>query len=132
MFPQEKIMKSTISLVALLLAGALPIAATAAEPAKHPAMEPGPATSQPAAGDAAEPAKHPAMEPSPATSQPAPGDAGRTEVPPRFKELDRDKDGQISKDEAKVSAEIEARFETLDSDRNGKVSLIEWAASEKM
>ena len=102
-------MKSTISLLALVLAGALPIAATAAEPAKHPAMEP-----------------------SPATSQPAPGDAGRTEVPPRFKELDRDKDGQISKDEAKVSAEIEARFETLDSDRNGKVSLIEWAASEKM
>jgi hypothetical protein len=123
------IMKSTISLLALVLAGALPITATAAEPAKHPAMESSPATSQPAP---AEPAKHPAMESSPATSQPAPAQAGRTEVPARFKELDRDKDGQISKDEAKVSAEIETRFETLDTDRNGKVSLIEWAATEKM
>ncbi|NMG74678.1 hypothetical protein [Aromatoleum diolicum] len=96
-------MKSTISLVALILAGALPMTSTAAEPAKSP----------------------------PATLEASPVDAGRTEVPPMFKELDQDKDGQVSKDEAKRSAEILARFDTLDSDRNGKVSIVEWAAVER-
>ena len=47
-----------------------------------------------------------------------------------FKELDRDKDGQVSKDEAKRSADVQARFDQLDSDRDGKVSMTEWNAGK--
>jgi len=109
-------MKSTISLVALVLAGALPIGALAADPPKSPA--------------ATEPAPMPA-QPAPDAGKAAPPEAGKTEMPPMFKELDLNKDGQVSKDEAKRSADVLARFETLDSDHNGKVSLVEWNTSEK-
>lgn len=101
-------MKSTISLATLVLAGALPLGALAADPPKSPA----------------------AAEPAPMPAQPVP-DAGKTEVPPMFKELDQNKDGQVSKDEAKRSADVLARFETLDSDHSGKVSLVEWNMAEK-
>ena len=102
-------MKSTLSLLAVLLVGALPIAAGAAEPAKSP----------------------PALQPGTAPAPPAVPDAGKIEVPPMFKELDQNKDGQITKDEAKRSAETLARFDSLDTDHNGKVSLLEWNAGEK-
>lgn len=101
-------MKSTISLVALVLAGALPIGAMAADPPKSPA----------------------ATDPAPMPAQPAP-DVGKTEVPPMFKELDQNKDGQVSKDEAKRSAEVQTLFDSMDSDRNGKISLVEWNTNEK-
>ncbi len=48
-----------------------------------------------------------------------------------FKELDRDKDGQISKDEAKRSADVQTRFDELDANRDGKVSMTEWNSSPK-
>lgn len=48
-----------------------------------------------------------------------------------FKELDRDKDGQVSKDEAKRSADVQMRFDELDANRDGKVSMTEWNSSPK-
>lgn len=48
-----------------------------------------------------------------------------------FKELDRDKDGQVSKDEASRSADVQARFDELDANRDGKVSMTEWNSSPK-
>lgn len=84
-------MKNILTVLALAITGAMPIAATAADP----------------------------------------GASGRTELPAMFKELDQDKDGQISKDEAKRSAEVQTNFDSMDTDRNGKISLIEWGAADK-
>lgn len=72
---------------------------------------------------ASDPAKGtaPTTAPAPATGKPA-------EIPPLFIELDKDKDGQVSKAEAKRSAEVSARFDELDSDRSGKISVAEWQA----
>ena len=89
-------MKTSRHLLSLILAGALPVAALAAEPMNTPA-------------------------PAAATG----------EVAPMFKELDRDHDGQVSKSEAKRSAEIQKRFDTLDLDRNGKLSVTEWNTAEQ-
>lgn len=132
-------MKNILTVLALTVAGALPVAATAADPAQPatPAQratpaEPGPKT--PSATPAA-PAT-PAQPASPAgdakgVMQGVPPEAGRTELPPMFRELDQDKDGQISKGEAKRSAETQASFDSMDTDRNGKISLIEWGAADK-
>ena len=59
-----------------------------------------------------------------------PAELGKPEVPPLFKELDKNRDGQVTRDEAKRSAEILSTFDTLDTDHNGKVSLLEWNAAE--
>ncbi|HJV28605.1 MAG TPA: EF-hand domain-containing protein [Aromatoleum sp.] len=102
-------MKTALSIVALVLAGALPLGASAADATKSaPAMGTGSTT------------------PSPTT----PAELGKPEVPPMFKELDTNRDGQISRDEAKRSAEILSTFDSLDTDHNGKVSLLEWNAAE--
>ena len=55
----------------------------------------------------------------------------QAETPPMFKELDRNKDGQISKREARRSADLNTRFDTLDTDKNKQISLAEWMADEK-
>lgn len=110
-------MNPKMSLVTMLLAGTLPLAAVAAEQMKSPAAIEREATP---------------MQPAPPGAQPPPGAApATTEVPPLFKELDRDSDGQISKDEAKRSAETQAQFETLDANGDGKISLAEWKAQVK-
>lgn len=65
-------------------------------------------------------------------ADPAPaGAAGMDAVPPMFKQLDSNKDGQISMEEAKRSAETSAAFAAIDTDKNGKLSLAEWTAHEK-
>ncbi|TVO58769.1 hypothetical protein [Denitromonas halophila] len=69
-----------------------------------------------------------AANPTPAT--PASG-SGTDAVPPMFQELDRDKDGQINKEEAKRSADASASFASIDTDKNGKLSVAEWTAHEK-
>lgn len=62
-----------------------------------------------------------------------PGMSGTTsgDTSSMFKELDRDKDGQVSKDEAKRSADVQARFDQIDANRDGKVSMTEWNSSTK-
>lgn len=95
-------MKSKISLVALLLTGALPLAAIAADAP--------PASTAPAMPDSAAP---------------------KSDSAPMFKQLDRNSDGMVSKEEAKRSADVQARFSTLDADGNGSITLAEWTAAEK-
>lgn len=51
-------------------------------------------------------------------------------LPPLFKELDTDKDGQVTRDEAKRSADATARFGEIDSNRDGRLSPAEWKAAE--
>ena len=60
-----------------------------------------------------------------------PAEAGKTELPSMFKELDQNKDGQVSKEESKRSAEVQTSFDSIDSDRNGKISVAEWNMAEK-
>ena len=100
-------MKTILSLVALALACALPIGASAADPAQA-----APATGTPA-------------------PKAMPAEAGKTELPSMFKELDQNKDGQVSKEESKRSAEVQARFDAMDTDRNGKITVAEWNMAEK-
>jgi hypothetical protein len=95
-------MNSTYSSIALLAALALPISAIAAD---------NPSTS-PAAPKAAVPAQ-------PAKSQAALG---------KFESIDANKDGYITRDEAKKSDILNQRFTQLDLDRDGKLSGIELKA----
>jgi hypothetical protein len=95
-------MKTMMSLLAVALASALPLAALGAEPANTPKAV------TPAEQDAAKPA-----------------------ADPMFEQLDQDKDGQISQGEAKRSADVQARFKQLDTDHSGMISLAEWNAGEK-
>lgn len=50
----------------------------------------------------------------------------QAQVPDQFKRLDKDKDGLISKSEAKRNKDLNARFDDVDSDHDGKVSLTEF------
>lgn len=115
-----------IALAALFLAGALPMARAA---------DTGSA-GMPTAGGAASDIYRPAGDPAPAdaSSGTAAGMAGRIgqdPVPPMFRELDQDKDGQISRDEAKRSADTTARFEEIDVDHDGRISAAEWIRAEE-
>lgn len=103
-------MKSKISVVALRLTGTLPLAAISAEPTRPPAADAPPASTAPAMPDSATP---------------------KSDSAPMFKQLDRNGDGQVSKEEAKRSADAQSRFSALDADGNGSISLAEWNASEK-
>jgi EF hand domain-containing protein len=111
-------MKTALSIVALVLAAALPLGASAADATKStPAMGTGSTTGQ----------TTPSQTMPSATT---PAELGKPEVPPLFKELDKNRDGQVTRDEAKRSAEILSTFDSLDTDHNGKVSLLEWNAAE--
>lgn len=132
-------MKNILTVLALAVAGSMPVAVTAADPAQPatPAQRATPAT--PATPTQSVTPAVPATPAQPATpagaaKTPPQGvapEAGRTELPPMFKELDQDKDGQISKDESKRSAETQSSFDSMDTDHNGKISLVEWSAADK-
>lgn len=111
-------MKTKISLVALALAGSLPMAALAAPPTDKSTATGQYQATQPAAPATAAPA-------TPAVPQEGIGAA-----PPMFKQLDKDHDGQVSKDEAKAAPDVLAAFKTVDSDHNGKLSAAEWNSAE--
>lgn len=95
-------MKCKPPLITLSFLAALPLGAIAAEPATQaPAGSP------------------PAKE---ATSAPA----AKTQTPPLFEQLDTNRDGYVTAEEAKRSADITARFKELDRNHDGKVSLAEF------
>jgi len=134
-------MKRKLTLTALIVAAALPLAAAAqgygGGQGASPSRDTTPSGTTPAtpatpgaAGSPATPAT-PATPVSPGermgTGTSATGDTGAT----MFKELDRDKDGQVTKDEAKRSADVQARFNALDANHDGKVSMAEWTAGNK-
>lgn len=118
-------MTSHIPLATLLLAGALPLAGIADDQnGGMPAAAASPPDIDRSAADAG-PAG--AMSGTPGTV----GSIGPGAVPPLFNELDQDKDGQISRDEAKRSADTTARFDEIDADRDGKLSAAEWIMAEE-
>lgn len=57
---------------------------------------------------------------------PAAGDAGDSNI---FRELDVNRDGFVSKEEARRSADISARFNDLDSDKDNRISASEFRKS---
>lgn len=137
-------MTRKLTLAALIVSAALPLTVAAqgygggqgASPSRDttpsgttPATPATPATPG-AAGSPATPAT-PATPASPGermgTGTAATGDTGAT----MFRELDRDKDGQVTKDEAKRSADVQARFDALDANHDGKVSMAEWSSGQR-
>jgi len=115
-------MKRKLTLTALVMAASLPMAVLA-QGGGYQDSTPGTDSAQPKATQGG--------------STTTPGATGTTgamkggDTSSMFKELDRDKDGQISKDEAKRSADVQARFDEIDADRDGKVSMNEWNSSSK-
>lgn len=69
--------------------------------------------------------------PDPGNTNPPAMSAPASPPAPLFAELDKDRDGAITKLEAKRSAEISARFDELDADHNGKISIAEWQAAAR-
>jgi len=117
-------MKRKLTLTALVMAAALPLTvfAQGGGGTYQDATKPSPRM------EAQDPKGSPDAPVTPGTAPTSPGMSGDTSS--MFKELDRDKDGQVSKDEAKRSADVQARFDQLDSNRDGKVSMTEWNAGK--
>jgi hypothetical protein len=114
-------MKRKLTLTTLILAAGLPMAAMA--------QGAGGGTYQ----DATKPTPH-TTAPTPKDTPDGPAGAGMApaggDTSAMFKDLDRDKDGQVSKEEAKRSADVEKRFDTLDANHDGKVSMSEWSSGK--
>lgn len=87
-------MKRRLSLSALLLLGALPLGALAAQTDRYAQA--------------------------PAASPPA------KEAAPLFEQLDANRDGFVTMEEAKRSADVTARFKALDANGDGKISADEF------
>lgn len=90
-------------LATLILLGIVPLAGFAAEPGSQAGSPPGAAK---------------------------PSDTGTTQAPADFKRLDKDKDGMLSKDEAKADKKLTAQYDKLDADHDGKLTLTEWQAGK--
>ncbi|WP_310449747.1 hypothetical protein [Sulfuritalea sp.] len=73
---------------------------------------------------AADPAPPMSSTPAPAAT-PGPAATG-AQAAPIFEQLDGNRDGFVTKDEAKRSADVTARFKELDADRDGKISAVEF------
>lgn len=71
-----------------------------------------------------------AAEPAPAGGPPAretpAAPAAKAWMPPLFEQLDSNRDGYVTKEEAKRSAEVTARFKELDSDQDGRIGTAEF------
>lgn len=104
-------MKPHLRLATLILLGAVPLAGMSADTGSSSGS-----TSTP--GGMSGP-----------SAQPDTSDAQTSQVPAQFRRLDKNKDGMISKDEAKRSKEVSARFDEIDTDHDGKISLSEWKAA---
>ena len=78
----------------------------------------------PLAAIAADPAPAASGTPAPATT-PGPAATG-AQAAPIFEQLDSNRDGFVTKEEAKRSADVTARFKALDADRDGKISAAEF------
>jgi Ca2+-binding EF-hand superfamily protein len=61
-----------------------------------------------------------------AQAQAAPADARSL-----FTKVDADKDGKVSKDEAKMLPAVSGRFDELDKDKDGFLSMDEFSAAVK-
>ncbi len=87
-------------------------------PADTTATEPAPATTEPAPAPEATP---PAMEPAPAPATgAAPMDSGTS-----FADMDKNKDGGVSKDELADTEMLHQHFSAADKDGNGSLSQAE-------
>lgn len=90
-------MKPKFTLATLCIAAALPLGALAAEPTTTGMPE--------------------------TRNTPVPAASGGTqEAAPLFEQLDANRDGFVTKAEAKRSAEVTSRFKDLDADGNGRIS----------
>lgn len=120
-------MKRKLTLTAVILAAGLPMAVFAQggyqEPATPTPRAQGTTDGAPATGTGG-PTSSPGTTGSGTTGTGTVG--GTASDASLFKELDKDKDGQVSKDEAKRSADVQARFKDLDKDGDGKISMTEW------
>lgn len=123
-------MKRKLTLTAVILAAGLPMAAFAQGGTYPDSTRPNPQTGTQGATDGA-----PATGTRGPTSSPGTTGSGTTGTgtvggastdAAMFKELDQNKDGQVSKDEAKRSADVQTRFDDLDKDSDGKISMTEW------
>lgn len=121
--------RKTLSIFVIALATAM--LATAAcnrqtepeAPADTTATEPAPAATEPApAPEATAPAPAPATEPGPvpATGSAAPMDSGMS-----FADMDKNKDGGVSKDELADTEMLHQHFSAADKDGNGSLSQAE-------
>lgn len=128
----------------LVLGGLLPLAGMAADPGNGTPAGTIPGADRPPASTQAPPTQpyEPGPPPGPAsatTTDGSPGPGGTLPpgtsprddgMAPMFKELDTNKDGYISRDEARRSADTSARFNEMDADRDGRISAAEWKAAE--
>lgn len=96
-------MKRKLSLSALLLLGALPLGVLAAQYDQY--------------------AQAPAASPPVKEQAPA---AAPAQTPPLFGQLDVNRDGAVTVEEAKRSADVTARFKELDANRDARISADEF------
>lgn len=84
----------------------------------------------PMAATAAEKSSGPSATSSGASSADKSGSAGNGGSASMMKRLDTDKDGSVSRDEAKKDSNISKRFKELDKDNDGKLSATELNAAQ--
>lgn len=127
-------MKTKMRLATLILLGAVPLVGIGADygnpSTQSTPAAPSSATETPS-GSMGMPGSSRGMENTPATGAAATDStmqstAQAADVPRQFKRLDKDKDGMISRSEAKRSKDTMAQFDSIDTDHDGKISLSEW------
>lgn len=84
-----------------------------------------------AASNAPPPNTSPTNSPPDKSDRAAPAETSNTQNMPSFKQLDKNKDGFVSRDEAHKSPSISARFDALDLDGDGKLSRSEMDAAQR-
>src|SRR5574337_75403 len=122
-FLRRTSMKAKISLIALAVASALPLAAYAEQPASRAGAAPMTPAAPATQATPANPGTSAATPAAPATAaQPAEQKAEMAD----FGKLDKNHDGKLSRDEADAVASVHKRFSTLDANHDGFISQQEW------